>query len=726
MEVAGKEGMSECGEVQNENGHLQSKQSSASNDCDENQNGNTSSPSDSQQQLVPQLAHLGITQHDLSICIKVLDAISTLDPKRHKKRKATNDDDNNNALQEHDGLTQFRQPNLRPFRKSLSSCLSLHQQLQYNGQSEEEYYTRRLEERTLKRQKMAERAQQKKYVAATDLRRGRVERLERLKMEGREEEEERRRGLLEYLVPDGHVVDAADLVAGSHAGAVLLENGHDAATNHATESSSSVAEASLEKNNTDPSSSPKVLPNLRSCYTCKIRFRTLHHFYDQLCETCAPLNYTKRHQTADMSGKVAIVTGSRIKIGYQVVLKLLRAGCHVVATTRFPNCAVEQYRREADFRVWKDRLQVYGLDLRDVTGLEAFTRYLKCRFGEGGIDVLINNACQTVRRPGGYYMPLVEREGVLWREGDDDHRKILGGCLEFERIRRRLVAEQHGHNVEGEGVGVKLLPNASAKPELPGVGHGVTQDNALLDAVTLPDSSQMVTKSAQASTATNDNIPFEATGISHSAAMSQMAILPEDVGIDENVLPAGLSDINGQQLDLRQTNSWLLKMDQVSTPEIMECMFVNAIAPFVLNSRLKPLMEAPKNDPNRSDRYIINVSAMEGKFYRYKMPNHPHTNMAKAALNMLTRTSAEDLATKSRIFMNSVDTGWINDENPLEKASKIAKTNLFQTPIDEVDAAARILDPVFVGVNADKEASGEERGMKDYGKFFKDYKETEW
>jgi NAD(P)-dependent dehydrogenase (short-subunit alcohol dehydrogenase family) len=83
-------------------------------------------------------------------------------------------------------------------------------------------------------------------------------------------------------------------------------------------------------------------------------------------------------------------------------------------------------------------------------------------------------------------------------------------------------------------------------------------------------------------------------------------------------------------------------------------MFVNAIAPFVLNSRLKPLMETPANRP---DRYIINVSAMEGKFYRYKMPNHPHTNMAKAALNMLTRTSSEDLANKSRIFMNSVDTG---------------------------------------------------------------------
>lgn len=133
--------------------------------------------------------------------------------------------------------------------------------------------------------------------------------------------------------------------------------------------------------------------------------------------------------------------------------------------------------------------------------------------------------------------------------------------------------------------------------------------------------------------------------------------------------------------------------------------------------------------------------------------------MAKAALNMLTRTSSDDLAKKSRIFMNSVDTGWINDgmfrvllrmvlrtalscsqlttppiytvpkfalvENPLEKASKIAKTNLFQTPIDEVDAAARILDPVFVGINLDRE-SHDEKPMKDYGMFFKDYKESEW
>ena len=149
-------------------------------------------------------------------------------------------------------------------------------------------------------------------------------------------------------------------------------------------------------------------------------------------------------------------------------------------------------------------------------------------------------------------------------------------------------------------------------------------------------------------------------------------------------------------------------------------MFINAIAPFVLNSRLKPLMTIPQDDKVRPDRFVINVSAMEGKFYRYKMANHPHTNMAKAALNMMTRTSAEELAKKHRIYMNSVDTGWINDENPLEKASKIAVTNLFQTPIDEVDAASRILDPIFSGINAGRDCE------KDFGKFLKDYRETEW
>ncbi|KAL7549526.1 hypothetical protein ACHAWF_012788 [Thalassiosira exigua] len=700
---------------------------------------------DASNSLVPQLSEYKVTEGDLNHAIRVLDAISSLDPRKRKKRgpnkrkrKAAPEEKKDDGGgggedgddserpdptegeedEEEDGLAQYRRPNLRRFRKALSNCLALHQQLMYDGKSESQFYEERMAERTIKRQKMAERAQQKKYVATTDLRRGRVEKLERLREDGRGEEEAK---LMRLLVPDGHVDTGG--------GAKMLEDGNggdadaDADGAKITGDDGASPDDPADARNDDRSGeAATVLPKLRSCYACKVRFRILHHFYDQLCPACASLNYAKRHQTADATGTVAVVTGSRVKIGYQVCLKLLRAGATVVATTRFPNSAVAAYRREADFGAWKDRLRVYGLDLRDLTGLEAFARYLKGSFGERGVDVLINNACQTVRRPGGYYVPLVDRERELWKGGDEAHREVLGGCVEFERIRRRLVKEHSGNRGVDSGNKNDLLPSSDEGPL--GRGKLLMESDETRHASNEKESHEIVRKQSPPS---DCDVPFESTGISHSAAMSQMAIVPEDVGVDEKVLPPGLSDINGHQLDLRTSNSWLLKMDQVSTPEIMECMFVNAIAPFVLNSRLKPLMESPRDDPTRPDRYIINVSAMEGKFYRYKMPNHPHTNMAKAALNMLTRTSSEDLAKKSRIYMNSVDTGWINDENPLEKASKIAKTNLFQTPIDEIDAAARILDPVFVGVNLDKGAKGGcERTTKDYGKFFKDYKETEW
>jgi len=665
----------------------------ASNDGAAAATPSTSAPTASE--IIPQLSEFGITEQNLATAIRVLDAVASLDPKKRKKKRKASEQQ---VQDSYDGVSQYRQPNLRLFRKSLSACLSLHQLTMYEGKSEMEYYEQRIAERTLKRQKMAEKAQQKKYVAATNLRQGRVEKLERLKGDSQEEEEAK---LMQFLVPDGHVD------TNGNGGVNMLENGD--AKRDDGEQNAAIAQKGNDGNNDEEGT---VLPKLRSCYSCKVRFRIMHHFYDQLCPKCAPINYAKRHQSADMANRVAVVTGSRVKIGFQVCLKLLRAGATVVATTRFPNNAVAAYRREKDFEEWKGRLHVYALDFRDVTGLEAFTRFLKVVYGDNGIDILINNACQTIRRPGGYYTPLVEREGELWKKGDEAHRKVLQGCIEFERIRRRLVTE-HSNSRNGGN-----LLSASVGP--PGEGKLLLGGDS--SAATNMDSHEIVPN--QNPSAKND-VPFESTGISHSAAMSQMAIVPEDLGVDEKIMPPGLSDINGQQLDLRSHNSWLLKMGQVSTPEVMECMFVNAIAPFVLNSRLQPLMESPMGDPSRPDRYIINVSAMEGKFYRYKMPNHPHTNMAKAALNMLTRTSSEDLAKKSRIFMNSVDTGWINDENPLEKASKTAKANLFQTPIDEVDAAARILDPVFVGINLDKETQNG-KSVKEYGKFFKDYKESEW
>ena len=441
-----------------------------------------------------------------------------------------------------------------------------------------------------------------------------------------------------------------------------------------------------------------------------------------------------------LADKVVLITGASQGIGKGIAIRCAEHGANIAFThLSSPDKAKEVENELIAIGV---KAKGYQSDASEFESSHKLVEDVMEDFGQ--IDVLINNACQTVRRPGGYYMPLVQKEGELWSKGDKEHLERLDGCREFERIRRRLVVEHHNSNGEGGGglLGAGVVNGAMTTNVQEGkLLLGDDKNSAMhddndkeQDGTSNTGSSQIIKKADDSSKESNKkNVPFETTGISHSAAMSQMTIVPEDVGIDEKTLPSGLSDINGQQLDLRSNNSWLLKMDQVSTPEIMECMYINAIAPFVLNSRLKPLMEAPASDPNRADRYIINVSAMEGKFYRYKMPNHPHTNMAKAALNMLTRTSSEDLAKKSRIYMNSVDTGWINDENPLEKASKIATINNFQTPIDEVDAAARILDPVFVGIQLDdgtKEGDDYDKEakccLKDYGKFFKDYKETEW
>uniref|UniRef100_A0A7S4R0B5 Oxidoreductase n=1 Tax=Ditylum brightwellii TaxID=49249 RepID=A0A7S4R0B5_9STRA len=678
-------------------------------------------------------------------------------PKKKKRSKNNDNSQNDDATTSPpaNGLELYKQSNLRNFRKSLSLCLTLHQKTMFNGQTEDNHYDKRIQQRTLKRQKIAEASQQKKYIAATKLRRGRVEKLEKLKGDAMDEEEEKLR-IMGMLVPDGHV-DTED-VGGD---VKMLENAAAAEEEEDGGGDSSTKEvtATDNSNNKDEEEEEINLPKLRSCYVCKIRYRKLHHFYDQLCPNCATLNYTKRHQSANLTNKIAVVTGSRVKIGFRTCLKLLRAGATVIATTRFPNSAALAYRKEEDFNVWKDRLHIFGLDLRDVTGLEAFTRFLKMKYGDVGIDILINNACQTIRRPRGYYIPMVEKEKELWCKRDGVHVNLLGGCGEFEKVRRKLWMEHS----DGSGGKQRALEGENGSASTPllqmGMDHASTSNNISVEEVlegkdddaleagaTKASSDTTTLTTTNESGKKNDNdqsltttepssaSSFESIGLTHSAAMSQMVIVPEDVGVDPSILPPGTSDINGQQLDLRKTNSWLLKMDEVSTPEVMECMFINAIAPFVLNSRLKPLMmTTPSSEQQRPDRYVINVSAMEGKFYRYKMPNHPHTNMAKAALNMLTRTSSEDLAKNCRIFMNSVDTGWINDENPLDKASSIAKTNLFQTPIDEIDAAARILDLVFVGVNADHSVKEESAGgdgsterKKDYGKFFKDYKESEW
>jgi len=360
----------------------------------------------------------------------------------------------------------------------------------------------------------------------------------------------------------------------------------------------------------EESSSQTKLNRPANCYICKDGYTELHHRYHLLCPKCAAENEAQRERRSDLCGRIALITGGRIKIGKEIVLRLLRDGATVHLTTRFPGDSLACYEQTQDYGSWQDRLHIHAIDLRNIPRVEEFTTLLDRVLPH--LDILINNAAQTIRRPLAYY--------------------------------RELLA---------------------AEPNAPVLLEALTQ-------IALP-------------------LPAGA-----------MASFPE-----------GKRTAEGQPLDLRESNSWRTRLDELDTPELLEVQLVNSIAPCLLVSRLKPAL---LRSPNRN-RFVVNVSAVEGQFDRpNKTVFHPHTNMAKASLNMLTRTSAQDYA-EDRIYMTSVDTGWITQENPFEFSQRQREAG-FVPPLDIVDGAARVLAPIRDGVRDDAQPQ--------FGMFLKDYRPTAW
>jgi NAD(P)-dependent dehydrogenase (short-subunit alcohol dehydrogenase family) len=376
-----------------------------------------------------------------------------------------------------------------------------------------------------------------------------------------------------------------------------------------------------------------VLRRPRACYTCKQRYVLVDSWYHQLCPDCAKLNRERRDARTDLSGRRALLTGGRAKIGMYIALRLLRDGAHTTITTRFPHDAVRRFAAMPDSGDWLHRLRIVGLDLRDPAQVVALADSVAAR---GPLDILINNAAQTVRRSPGSYAALSAAESAALPEGPLPEMEFLGG----QSVAGMLTA----------------APIVSA--------HAVT---ALALAV-------------------------------GSASPARIAA-------------ATAIDAGGLVPDLAPTNSWSDRVHEVDALELLEVQLCNVTAPFVLVSRLRAAMTA-SSFPRR---YVVNVSAMEGVFNRgYKGAGHPHTNMAKAALNMLTRTSAADMFTDG-ILMSSVDTGWITDERPHPTKMRLADEG-FHAPLDLVDGAARVYDPIVRG----------EQGEDVYGCFLKDYAPIAW
>ncbi|MFM9369853.1 SDR family NAD(P)-dependent oxidoreductase [Streptomyces sp. Da 82-17] len=387
-----------------------------------------------------------------------------------------------------------------------------------------------------------------------------------------------------------------------------------------------------------------ILQRPRSCYICKTRYVEVDAFYHQLCQKCAAENRAKRDARADLSGKRALLTGGRAKIGMYIALRLLRDGAHTTITTRFPKDAIRRFKAMDDSADWMHRLEVVGIDLRDPAQAVALAEQTA---EQGPLDILINNATQTVRRLPSAYAALVEGESAPLPAGELPAHHVIGAF--------------------GSGAvdGLQSLP------------AGISGMDA--------------------------------------QAVADLALVAGNASLERHVAGTAI-DAGGLVPDVVDTNTWVQTIEQISPVELLETQLCNYTAPFILISKLRPAMAEAAKKAASGRAYVVNVSAMEGVFSRgYKGAGHPNTNAAKAAMNMVTRTSGQEMFQTDHILMTSVDTGWITDERPHYDKLRLAEEG-FHAPLDLVDGAARVYDPVVRG----------EAGEDLYGVFLKDYAVSKW
>ena len=373
----------------------------------------------------------------------------------------------------------------------------------------------------------------------------------------------------------------------------------------ATLKSSTIAKNALENitlfshKETQKKHNYKQLEIPRNCYSCNASYSKAHFFYNRMCPSCSEENYEARFESVDLSGRNVLLTGGRVKVGYATALKILRAKGNLLITTRFPGIALEQFKKEDDYNDWKDRLVVYGLDLKNLRAVEGFINFYKSKYDS--LDILINNAAQTIKYEESYYLPLLKKE-----------EKLL---LAYDK------KEQ-------------LFPNTIL----------FSEDKLLI----------------------KDDNEFQ------SFAMNRF----------------------GQPIDYRDKTSWNSTLEEISMYELLEVNLINQIAPYFLIKELTPLLRKS----NFSKKFIINVTSSEGIFsYNNKTKHHPHTNMTKAALNMMTRTSGKQYADDYKIFMYAVDVGWIST-GAKEKLREKQFDKAYIPPLDSVDGASRILHPIINGL----------------------------